>query len=236
MFGFKTENNIKATDVAVGIVFAGLGFFGGTLFDFLNIKQEYEQFEHDQKIDHANRMLREADIAVKLTDDLIGNDAQRRQIAIETIRVAVPTLGGSLLLLVADQDAGKVAVEQVNNALSGQRLSLANALFDAQKTNRENAFFSISEGWTTDEDIVSVLLSTIEKFDNSSSWPIQNGERNEWLFETGVLNIFNVLGRFSSETLISHKGQICSSTREQKTNGNQTKTAAEYLEGLIGDC
>ncbi|MCI5077607.1 hypothetical protein [Oricola sp.] len=235
MFGFGSELRIKATDVLFGIVFGAIGFLSGTVVDFLGIKQDFERFSHDQNIYHANRMLREAEISVKLTTDLIGDDRQRKQIAIETIKIAVPTLGGKLLPLIAEDGSG-IEVQQADNALSEQRQRLANGLFDQQKANRENAFFSISEGWTQDTQIVRVMLQTIGRYDGSNLWPILNGDRNEWLFETGVLNIFNVLGRFPHDVLIPNKAEICAATNEQKSNGDQTRTAAEYLETIVGGC
>lgn len=236
MFGFKDDMKIKATDVLTGAIFGLLGFLFGTLSDFLNIKQEYEQFEHDKKIDHANRMLREADIVAKLTDDLLGENRKRQMIAVETIKVAVPTLGGSLLPLVVVENVEDEVSELASNALSDQRVGLANGLFDPQKSNRENAFFSISEGWNSDPAIVTALLDTVEKYDGPDRWPILNGERNEWLFETGVLNTFNVLGRFEKDALTEHKLEICKTADAQKANGKQTRTAAEYVEGLMGGC
>lgn len=236
MFGFSTENEVKATDVIAAIVFGALGFLGGTVFDFLAIKQEYEQFEHDQHIDHANRMLKEAEIAVELTEDLLGTDPQRKQIAIELIKVAVPTLGGQLLPLVVDTQDNTENTERATNALSGQRNALANGLYDPQKSNRENAFFSIENGWNSDAEMVLALLNTIPRYDGKDLWPILNGERNEWLFETGVLNTFNVLGRFPSEVLMAHKSELCTVGDGQKENGTQTRTAIEYVETLMDGC
>ncbi|MBU2983244.1 hypothetical protein KO498_15660 [Lentibacter algarum] len=232
-------NRISAEWVGViaTIAFGLLGFWGGQSYEEAYGLQ-LDQFTHQKGVDADQKVIQEAQLAAELLGHLTSEDELERALAIETINYGMETFGAQLLTRVIGKDGNSsdATVIAAKDAITEQRNRLAANLFSAIKDTRYESFKIIEAGWTNDQEIVGNLLKEIEDHNSKETWPVVDAAPNEWLFETGVLNVFNVLGRFSKETLSSDKADICSITNEQMSNGPQTKKAALYLQRQAGGC
>lgn len=236
--------NVKAEWVAAvsGVIFGILGFFSGGYYEREGLGHQKDQFLHQKGVDADQKTIQEAQLAADLLDHLTGDDETKKTMAIETINYGMETFGAKLLKHIIsseskdDSPSSSEIVKSANSAINDQRSRLAAGLFSPLKDDRYSAFKAIEGGWTEDATIVENLLDEILKHNSKMTWPVVDGKPNEWLFETGVLNIFNVLGRFSPDVLSTHRVVICKMTNEHKSNGPQTEKAALYLQRLAGKC
>jgi hypothetical protein len=239
MFGFSNDLRIKATDVLFTVIIGAAGYLSGIYFDFLNFQKDLSDSAFSQNVDNRSLNLSEGELVSNLFDDLVGSNELRKNLAIETIKVSAPTLGGTILPLVVaqSQDSGDNASAQAAlAAIEIQRRTLSAQLFDARKDTRVAAFEAIRTGWTQDPKMISAIIDTASSFAGPSKWPIYNGVPNEALYESGVINALLSLESFSNSLLMQEKSKLCSFLVVVQVNGPQTRFQAQQIAGLVGGC
>jgi hypothetical protein len=239
VLGFSNDLQIKATDVLFTIIIGAAGYFTGVYFDFLKFQKDLADTEFSQTVDNRSLNLSEGELVALLFDDLVGSNELRKSLAIETIKVSAPTLGGTILPMVVAQSksAGdETAAQAAQAAIEVQRKILSAQLFDVKKDTRVAAFEAIRTGWTQDPEMVSSIIRTASSFIGSNNWPLLNGIPNEALFEGGVMNSIIVLATFPVESLVQKKSEICEFLPKIQDNGPQTKQRAQQMAALIGGC
>ncbi|WP_137110627.1 hypothetical protein [Rhodobacter sp. SY28-1] len=239
MFGFSNDLQIKATDILFTILIGTAGYFTGIYFDFLKFQKDQADSAFSQTIDNRSLNLAEGELVTGLFDDLVGNNELRKNLAIETIKVSAPTLGGTILPLVVaqSQNSGdKASAQAAQTAIEVQRKILSSQLFDVKKDTRVAAFEAIRTGWTQDPEMVTSIIDTASSFIGSENWPLVNGFPNEALFESGVMNSLLVLATFPVASLKQNKESLCKFLLAVQVNGPQTKSRAQQMAALIDGC
>lgn len=220
-----------------------IGFLFSSAFDLLNLQARRDEFEHSQSVDLVGQRIDESQLALALLPLLTGDDEAEKRAAIIMTGYSLSGLGPGLLELAestsqsveAPPASPSVSVE-VQSALSVQRRQLSDNLFSESYDTRSAALSSIQLRWKDDSGIASTIARAVLDRDSESSWPISNGQPNEWLFVNGRYNSFLALDSLSAPALEANRNEVCEVIASVSDDHPKTKALAESIQMKLAAC
>ena len=193
--------------LATPLVVAGLGIY-------LPYRLNEAQRQRDLIAAESSLRVAKANIIPPLMDALLSNDAARRQLAVSTLLIALPTEGPELARIVAASDPSQEVKQYASASLDRRRQALLIDLFSADSQTRIEAARALIAGWREDGTVVQELIRYAEEHRDNPN---------------GVYNTVIVLGGLSPAATMGHRDAILRFAEWAQRQGRKTKSAVEEL-------
>ncbi|RYY89223.1 MAG: hypothetical protein EOO15_06810 [Chitinophagaceae bacterium] len=164
-------------------------------------QMEMQRKDHESQLQVAyiNSSVGQSELIKDFMQQLTNGDTAVRNIAIEAVLYAAPTPGKRIVEIIA-RNEGASGASTARKALHAKRNDLVDALFDAQNGIRVQAASEIMQNWSSDEDLLHLVLERMQRCLTNHSVEPDCAD--------GIYQSVSILPSFARNLLQNHKPEL----------------------------
>lgn len=129
----------------------------------LKIKAEELKIKVDAESAATKSQIEKVDAIFRILQDLTGTNAERRRVAMEAVKIILPTKEAISILTALNNSAepGSKQSIEVKSVLEAERVRLIDGMLSYELATRTLSLRNLQQAWSTDEKIVRQLLERV---------------------------------------------------------------------------